>query len=101
MFTEKMTDPIGNPVIGSLKNIKKMNLKMVKDFHEENYLPENMVLVVCGKIDHDEICRIANENYPKFDDREKVTVNRSEFNPVRKYMKVPMERKFGVIGPKT
>ncbi len=44
-------DPISYPILGSIENVKSFNQKILKDYIEQYYIPENSVISICGNFD--------------------------------------------------
>ncbi len=45
-------DPLGRPVIGTAAVIESMTLETLRRHHQTFYIPENMAVVACGRIEH-------------------------------------------------
>ncbi|MDO4627929.1 MAG: pitrilysin family protein [Planctomycetia bacterium] len=65
--------PLGNPVLGNVKSVRKLTSARLKAWWQEKYSPENIVLCACGKVDFLELVRLAEkycgawENSPKME----------------------------------
>ena len=51
--------PLGRNIAGSFKSLKGMNRLDIMGYLDDFYQPDNIVISVCGKIDHDEIVRVV------------------------------------------
>ncbi|MCK9517845.1 MAG: insulinase family protein [Dehalococcoidia bacterium] len=51
--------PLGRNVGGTAESVKALPLATIKQYFREQYVPENMVLVVAGNIRHEEIVEVA------------------------------------------
>lgn len=58
--------PYGIPVIGYEKVIKKVSLKKIKEFYQERYAINNMLLVVAGDFETKKIKKNIYEQFSKF-----------------------------------
>ncbi|NLJ81054.1 MAG: insulinase family protein [Firmicutes bacterium] len=56
-----------NPVIGTIEDLDKINREQMVKFHNEYYVPNNMVLVVTGNVDAGCIFEQAKELYGGMD----------------------------------
>lgn len=65
METAFANQAIGRTILGPKKNIKKFQKKDFLNYINNNYLPENIVLSVCGNISFREITKIANDIFNK------------------------------------
>jgi len=45
--------PLGLPVAGDLKSVSSITRNDLLDYKGANYIPKNMVVVLCGNLDHD------------------------------------------------
>ncbi len=44
--------PLGKGLAGTLESVAGLNGRKLRDFHRSHYVPNNMVVAVCGDIDH-------------------------------------------------
>ena len=47
------TDSLSRPTIGTEESIKSLNVADLKEQYSRYYVPQNMILVVSGRVDHD------------------------------------------------
>ncbi|MBE1553413.1 M16 family metallopeptidase [Sporosarcina limicola] len=57
--------PIGRPVLGNKKTIKKFNKKMILEFMERMYTPERIVISIAGNYD-DRLIRLIEVHFGSF-----------------------------------
>ncbi len=57
------THPYGRPVIGSFESVKNFPRDQVFDFYKKWYVPNNMVLVICGDYREDEIKKYIDQEF--------------------------------------
>lgn len=55
------THPVRVDICGNEKSIKRITPEILYTCHERFYLPDNMVLSVCGDVDVDEIIKLCDE----------------------------------------
>lgn len=56
LFTNFFTKhPYGRPVIGTEAHVRGFSQQKVKEFYKKHYVPQNMVLGVCGNITEDQL----------------------------------------------
>lgn len=46
---------IGLPILGDIRNMETINREMIEDYHNQNYVGENIYIVAAGNIDHQEL----------------------------------------------
>jgi predicted Zn-dependent peptidase len=44
---------MGLPILGHIHNMRTISRDMVVDYHNKNYVSENIIVVGCGPIEHD------------------------------------------------
>ena len=50
---------LGTPILGSEKSVSEIDKKMVVDFHQRHYRPENIIVTVAGRVNHDEVLELV------------------------------------------
>jgi predicted Zn-dependent peptidase len=53
-FTMFRNQVIGQPILGMLNNIRKVNREMVLEFHRRHYCGKNIVITGAGNIGHED-----------------------------------------------
>ncbi len=51
--------PLGNPVLGTSKSVKKLTAAQLKTYFQKRYSPKNIALCACGCVDFHELTRLA------------------------------------------
>ena len=51
--------PLGQTILGSIKNIKYSDRHSILDFKKKHYIPASTVIAVCGKFDIDELDKLV------------------------------------------
>lgn len=51
------------PIIGTKKNILRMTKEDLKDYYDENYIPENMTLFVAGNLKMDDLEKLSRKHF--------------------------------------
>jgi predicted Zn-dependent peptidase len=46
---------IGLPILGDIRNMQTISRDMIKEYHDRNYVGENIYVVAAGDINHDEL----------------------------------------------
>jgi predicted Zn-dependent peptidase len=46
---------MGLPILGFIHNMKTISKEMIENYHNENYIGDNIILVGAGPIVHDEL----------------------------------------------
>jgi len=55
--------PYGRPVIGWMRDLKKLNVSDLHQWYQRYYSPANAILVVVGDVDPDEVIAMAKKYY--------------------------------------
>jgi processing peptidase subunit alpha/processing peptidase subunit beta len=53
------------PILGKINNMYTIDRDVVVKFHKANYFGENLIVVGCGDIKHDELCKFVLESFQK------------------------------------
>jgi predicted Zn-dependent peptidase len=46
---------MGLPILGHIHNMRTISRDMIVEYHDKNYVGENIIVVGCGPIDHDQL----------------------------------------------
>jgi predicted Zn-dependent peptidase len=55
-------DPLGRPVLGTVRTITDMSRDQVRRFWKKHYVPGNFIVAAAGNLEHDELGRLVTEN---------------------------------------
>jgi len=55
--------PYGGSVIGEIEDLKILTPENLRSFHDRFYVPNNMVLVIAGDVDADEVYSLVRKNF--------------------------------------
>ena len=66
METAYPDQAFGRSILGPPENIKNFNQSHLHDFIKNHYVAENMLLVVSGGIEHQEVHKIADKHFSSF-----------------------------------
>ena len=55
--------PVRNPIIGWMNDLQNLSIADVRDWYRDWYTPNNMILVVAGDVNAQQVFRWANEFY--------------------------------------
>lgn len=77
--------PLGQPVAGYKDTVNRLKIEDLKKYFNEQYTPQNMIVVVCGDINHQETLKIVE----KFFDKEVKKEKNLNFPPLRDKQKIP------------
>ncbi len=70
--------PLAMPTIGTEKSIKAIDRKMLLDYFQEHYTPENMVLVGTGPISHEYFLDLCKKHFSRIT-KQGTSVNADHF----------------------
>ncbi|MFH1407298.1 MAG: pitrilysin family protein [Candidatus Omnitrophota bacterium] len=76
--------PLGRSIIGTLDTLGNITRKRLDEFQGYYYTPSNIIVVACGKVNHDELKRLAKRAFGKVKARK-----RSDFEKVDIKQKSP------------
>lgn len=62
--------PYGKPVIGWRSDLENVNLEKIKQFYETYYAPNNAYLIVVGDVKAEEVFKIAENYFGKYESKE-------------------------------
>jgi predicted Zn-dependent peptidase len=55
--------PLGKPILGTKETVKKFSQAVVRDYYDEIYTPENMLVTAAGNLTHDRLVGIVGERF--------------------------------------
>ena len=55
--------PYGQPIDGYIETIQSITRSDIAQFHEQFYSPENMIIVIAGAVDGEEICDLSEKYF--------------------------------------
>ncbi|MFW6054610.1 MAG: M16 family metallopeptidase [Thermodesulfobacteriota bacterium] len=70
-----------HPIIGYRETIEALDLNKVKDYFQRVYLPQSMLLVVCGQVDQQEILDKAGRLFGRFRTKKTLLSRHRPFEP--------------------
>ena len=57
---------MGLPILGSIYNIKNINRDMIVQYHNENYIGQNIIIVGTGNFQHKKLVDLVDQYFGKF-----------------------------------
>lgn len=65
VFNEKVfpENALGYPILGSIKDVKRIDINCLQQFYNNHYCPENIILSVAGNIDHNQIEKLVSRHF--------------------------------------
>lgn len=58
--------PLGQNIAGTLESVGAMSYEDLRSFHQEFYIPSNMVVSACGAVTHNKIVSLTKKKFGKF-----------------------------------
>ncbi len=55
--------PLGRPIIGRSETLGRLDHDAVRTYHDTHYVNPGVVIVACGRIDHDHLCDLATKHF--------------------------------------
>ncbi|MDP8266061.1 MAG: pitrilysin family protein [Candidatus Aceula meridiana] len=97
--------PLGQNIAGTIGSVEGMSYKDLRSFHNQFYIPSNIVVTACGDITHSKILNLSKKKFSKFlkdgpIDYDKAVQNQKK--PQLRIMKKDIEQMhlaLGVHGP--
>ena len=74
-YADSINGQYGKPIIGTEASVKGLKAEEIKKYYRERYTKDNILIVVSGNFDKDEIIQKVDEYFGKLDDKK---VNRRE-----------------------
>ncbi|MBR5460111.1 MAG: insulinase family protein [Clostridia bacterium] len=88
--------PVRIPVGGTPETIRKITPELLYDCYNTFYNPCNMMLIVCGDVDENEVARVIDTTLPK---KEKVYVEKGEYSEKAEVCEKYREKHFPISLP--
>ena len=88
---------MGRPILGPSTNIRSFSRETIMNFMKDHYCPSKMILSAAGKVDHDELCQLAERYFstPVLEDKKYET---AEYNGGFFYENRDLEQAHVVLG---
>ncbi|AIY83822.1 MAG: insulinase family protein [Clostridium baratii] len=61
------------PILGTIEKIRSLTRKDILDFIEEKYTPYNSVISICGKFDEEEVIKLVEKYFGKWESKKVYT----------------------------
>lgn len=86
MMQEVFKDtPYGGSVIGEVEDLKKLTPDNLRSFHDKFYVPNNMVIVIAGDVDADDVYSLVKDNFSDIPKAENLKELKSQNDDKQKY----------------
>lgn len=79
--------PLGNAVIGSVKSLSDMTPEIMRNYFKRQYAPNNITLCAAGKVDFDQLVRLAEKYCGQWESQSPLRKTQS-FIPGKEYKRV-------------
>lgn len=56
---------IGQPVLGRPDNVMNISREMVTDYHKNNYVGQNIIVIGTGNVNHKDLEKFVNRTFGK------------------------------------
>lgn len=89
---------IGLPILGDIANMETISREMIEQYHNENYVGENIIVVADGDINHDELVKAVEDNFkvPEKSER-KVNLVQPKFCPGLSFLQSNLTDKVNMV----
>lgn len=54
---------LGSPIIGTADSVAGISAADLRAFHAANYVPEQIVVAAAGNLNHDDVCRVVEQQF--------------------------------------
>lgn len=89
---------LGRPVLGRSETIKNLSCSSLKHFMSHTYAASQMVLVACGKVDHQELHKVAEEKFCYLPPQSVLSVESAHYQGGVAHIRRPLEQMHMVLG---
>ncbi|KAI4839565.1 mitochondrial-processing peptidase subunit beta [Plasmodium brasilianum] len=72
--------PLGYTILGPVENIKNMNRQEILNYIQKNYTSDRMVLCAVGNVEHEQIVKLAEQNFGHFKPQEKAILTKNNID---------------------
>ena len=55
--------PLGKPILGTRETVKKFSQQMIRNYYQEVYTPENLLVTAAGNLTHERLVGIVGERF--------------------------------------
>lgn len=69
---------LGQPTRGDRDNLSSLNVEQVRQFHQDNYFGDNIVVVASGNVNHQDVVDLVESHFSSLPKQSGATVNNSE-----------------------
>lgn len=69
--------PLGNPVLGTARSVKRLKGRQLQDWIRKKYAPENITLCACGNVDFERLASLAEKYCGSWVNPQKANVQNS------------------------
>ncbi|MDD4600947.1 putative zinc protease [bioreactor metagenome] len=77
-------NPLGRNILGSIKSIGQLDENLVREYYQQFYTPDNMVIAAAGNLSHDELVQISERFFSGMTGaKPKIQVAQPSFVPVK------------------
>lgn len=76
-------NPLGYPILGSHECLKSVNRSMIKEYIHQNYTPENLVISVAGNYDDENLIKLLEKHFSKWNTKTEFKIDFEEAGFVR------------------
>jgi predicted Zn-dependent peptidase len=57
------TQPIGRTILGTVDSVRDFSPEMVRKYMNRNYVGDHMVIAAAGKVDHEQLVKVARDRF--------------------------------------
>ena len=93
--------PLGKSLAGTQETVMGISNRDLKSFHKAHYVPENIVIAVCGNLKHDQIVNLARKKFDKLQKspkKEYIKVDGVQLQPNVHFFKKDIEQMHLALG---
>jgi len=58
--------PLGQNIAGSIESVGGMSYKDLRSFHQQFYIPSNIIVTACGDIKHAKVLKLSEKKFSRF-----------------------------------
>lgn len=77
--------PYGGSVIGEVEDLKALTPENLRSFHNRFYVPNNMVIVIAGDVDAEEVYSLVKSNFEDFERSTELPIFKEKTDARKRY----------------
>lgn len=87
------------PILGSIYNMDTISKSMIEQYHNENYVGENIIIAATGPIQHNKLVQLVEKNIrvPQKAAKPRAALTKPSFHPGISYLESNLTEKVNLL----